>query len=729
MAQLTTTPVLIAPLALSGLLFPVDLLPEPLQRLGQVLPLTPVVDLLRLGLTGTTAQGASVDLAASFGPAVVPLLVLAALGGRGGVGDATLVPLGAATLNRPCQTEDAVVISRWWSGRTGVERFDLSTRWPLYLLSASEPVIVLLVVARAGAGAGVGGRGPPGGGGGPHDRVRELAARGHRPPARRPPAGGAARRPGRPADGGGPGRRRRRLSGVRPRGAGRRRRFIPVGLAVAVLFCGALTVAATPLLRPRQLLGVVALPAAVVGILQATTANTDGQASWAVVYLLYVGSVVITYRLSVWLLGIVWEIDRSRDVQAQLAVAEERLRFARDLHDVLGRNLALIAVNSELAAQLVRRGQDGAVERMLQVHQTAQDSMRELREVVGGYRNADLDAELAGARSVLRSAGIGCRVIGDGADLLPRHPGRPGLGGPRGHDQRHPPQRPHHRDDRARRRARCRRWTHAVLRIENDGVRRPASGAGTRHRARRPARATGRSRRRRSPPSVPGGRFLLQARLPLTRRTRRRPGGAAAVIRILLADDEHLIRAALAALLALEDDLEVVAQAATGAEALAMARPHRPDVAVLDLQMPGLDGIAVAEALPSELPACAQHHRHQPRPARPPEAGPGRRRPRLPAQDRLGARPRRGRPHRARRRPLRRPRARRRSHQRRRQPADPPRSRRPRTRRRRRAVEEIARRASLSPGTVRNYLSSAAAKLGAANRHEAVRVARTHGWI
>jgi two-component system, NarL family, response regulator DesR len=45
------------------------------------------------------------------------------------------------------------------------------------------------------------------------------------------------------------------------------------------------------------------------------------------------------------------------------------------------------------------------------------------------------------------------------------------------------------------------------------------------------------------------------------------------------------------------------------------------------------------------------------------------------------------------------------------------------------AVEEIALRASLSPGTVRNYLSSAASKLGAANRHEAAHIARTHGWI
>ena len=76
------------------------------------------------------------------------------------------------------------------------------------------------------------------------------------------------------------------------------------------------------------------------------------------------------------------------------------------------------------------------------------------------------------------------------------------------------------------------------------------------------------------------------------------------MIRVLLADDENLIRTALASLLAIQDDLEVVAQAASGDEALAMARLHRPDVAVLDLQMPGLDGIAVAGKLVTELPAC-----------------------------------------------------------------------------------------------------------------------------
>lgn len=77
-AELTTTPVLVASMTLSGLIFPIDQLPEPLQRLAQALPLTPVVDLLRLGLTGTTPTGDLTGFASSFGPAAVPLMFLAA---------------------------------------------------------------------------------------------------------------------------------------------------------------------------------------------------------------------------------------------------------------------------------------------------------------------------------------------------------------------------------------------------------------------------------------------------------------------------------------------------------------------------------------------------------------------------------------------------------------------------------------------------------------------------
>jgi two-component system sensor histidine kinase DesK len=113
------------------------------------------------------------------------------------------------------------------------------------------------------------------------------------------------------------------------------------------------------------------------------------------------------------MLVLIWEIDASRTVQARLAVAEERLRFARDFHDVLGRNLTLIAVTSDLAAGLARRGDPDAVDKMLQVRSLAHESAREVREVVTGYRAADLDTELAGARSVLRAAGITTRIIGD----------------------------------------------------------------------------------------------------------------------------------------------------------------------------------------------------------------------------------------------------------------------------------------------------------------------------
>jgi two-component system sensor histidine kinase DesK len=107
-------------------------------------------------------------------------------------------------------------------------------------------------------------------------------------------------------------------------------------------------------------------------------------------------------------------------VRARLAVAEERLRFARDLHDVMGRNLSTIAVKGQLAAELVRRGRAEAVDEVTDISRIADESLRELRGVVGGYRSASLPGELAGARSVLRAAGVACTVSGDEeAALLP----------------------------------------------------------------------------------------------------------------------------------------------------------------------------------------------------------------------------------------------------------------------------------------------------------------------
>ncbi|TWX35552.1 response regulator transcription factor [Frigoribacterium sp. ACAM 257] len=82
-------------------------------------------------------------------------------------------------------------------------------------------------------------------------------------------------------------------------------------------------------------------------------------------------------------------------------------------------------------------------------------------------------------------------------------------------------------------------------------------------------------------------------------------------IRVLLADDEAMIRSALAALLRLEGDIEVVAECADGEQAVAAAERLHPDICLLDLEMPGLDGVQVAERLRRTVTArCVVVTRH-----------------------------------------------------------------------------------------------------------------------
>jgi two-component system response regulator DesR len=75
-------------------------------------------------------------------------------------------------------------------------------------------------------------------------------------------------------------------------------------------------------------------------------------------------------------------------------------------------------------------------------------------------------------------------------------------------------------------------------------------------------------------------------------------------IRVLLAEDQTMVRGALAALLALEEDIEVVAEAARGDEVVPAALEAAPDVALLDIEMPGGDGLSAAAALKASLPSC-----------------------------------------------------------------------------------------------------------------------------
>ena len=202
-----------------------------------------------------------------------------------------------------------------------------------------------------------------------------------------------------------------------------------------------------------------------------------------------------------------------------------------------------------------------------------------------------------------------------------------------------------------------------------------------------------------------------------------------ATIRVLLADDQSMVREALATLLGLEDDIEVVAQVARGDEVLAAARAHTPDVALLDIEMPGMTGIEAAAQLRDALPRVkvvivttfgrpgylrramesgAQAFLVKDAPAsqlaeavRQVLNGQRVIDPALAAAALAEG-------------------------------ADPL------TPRERDVLQaaadgsvnaEIARRLLLSEGTVRNYLSTAIQKTGARNRAEAVRIAREKGWL
>ncbi|WP_176168767.1 sensor histidine kinase [Krasilnikoviella flava] len=175
--------------------------------------------------------------------------------------------------------------------------------------------------------------------------------------------------------------------------------------------CGALAVASPP----WRVAGCGVVVAVTVATLRATAGIEPTAAAvlaglLALVFTLFWAG---TVRMSMWMVEVVRRLDDARGVAARLAVAEERLRIARDMHDVVGRALSAVAVKSELAAALARRGDLRGADQMDEVRTLAQESLREVRGVVAGYRAADLATELDGARSVLRAAGVTVRVVGD----------------------------------------------------------------------------------------------------------------------------------------------------------------------------------------------------------------------------------------------------------------------------------------------------------------------------
>ena len=181
------------------------------------------------------------------------------------------------------------------------------------------------------------------------------------------------------------------------------------------IFTSAYVGSSLPIVQAVPVLGTLLICIAVAGQLAHLTWFDLGP---ALVFVIVVG---ITN------MGLVRSIVASRELRAarqeiaHLAVANERLRIARDLHDLLGHNLSLIALKSELAGRLIRTAPERAAAEIDDVSHAARTTLQEVRDAVMRYRQPSLSAELNGSREILAAAGIACEYEGDEhvADGLP----------------------------------------------------------------------------------------------------------------------------------------------------------------------------------------------------------------------------------------------------------------------------------------------------------------------
>ncbi|ADJ48603.1 two-component system histidine kinase [Amycolatopsis mediterranei S699] len=111
-----------------------------------------------------------------------------------------------------------------------------------------------------------------------------------------------------------------------------------------------------------------------------------------------------------WLVRLVTELDNTRRRLAEMALAEERLRFARDLHDLLGMSLSAIALKSELTARVLPLDRDRAAEELTEVLGLTRQALSDVRSVASGYRELSLDSESRTAKSVLAAADVRVRM-------------------------------------------------------------------------------------------------------------------------------------------------------------------------------------------------------------------------------------------------------------------------------------------------------------------------------
>ncbi|WP_017583479.1 sensor histidine kinase [Nocardiopsis valliformis] len=141
---------------------------------------------------------------------------------------------------------------------------------------------------------------------------------------------------------------------------------------------------------------------------------------WIAVSLALAWAILTGNRMSLRLWDLTREVVAGQRARSRLAASEERVRIARDIHDLLGHSLSGIAVRSELAARLTVVDAGRAAEEMRLVQEEARRALREVRSTVSGYRDADLTEELEGAHEVLTAAGTRLEVMVD-VDRVPEH--------------------------------------------------------------------------------------------------------------------------------------------------------------------------------------------------------------------------------------------------------------------------------------------------------------------
>jgi two-component system sensor histidine kinase DesK len=170
------------------------------------------------------------------------------------------------------------------------------------------------------------------------------------------------------------------------------------------------TLAAGVTLPTRSAVWTIAATAVVVGGIHALRSQWTDVWTEAPGIAVMGSSMILVRRLVV----TVRELQAARGQIALLAVAEavaeERLRFARDLHDLLGHSLSLITLKSELAGRLVQTDRERAAAEIADVERVARQALGEVREAVAGYRRPTLSGELDGVREMLAAAGIETRI-------------------------------------------------------------------------------------------------------------------------------------------------------------------------------------------------------------------------------------------------------------------------------------------------------------------------------